>query len=135
MTKEQRLKKRYAAETRFKRYGIISICAALLFVGLLIFKVLSEGSSAFVKTSIQLELNFDHKLLNISEKPTKEEIADIDFYDLTLQHILKVYPTSNRDEEKQLIKLFTSDFEFEVKNYFLCNGLSTSDLKLLRNLQ
>ena len=121
MTKEQRLKKRYAAETRFKRYGIISICAALLFVGLLIFKVLSEGSSAFVKTSIQLELNFDHKLLNISEKPTKEEIADIDFYDFTLQHILKVYPTSNRDEEKQLIKLFTSDFEFEVKNYFLSN--------------
>jgi len=121
MTKEQRLKKRYAAETRFKRYGIISICAALLFVGLLIFKVLSEGSSAFVKTSIQLELNFDHKLLNISEKPTKEEIADIDFYDFTLQHILKVYPTSNQDEEKQLIKLFTSDFEFEVKNYFLSN--------------
>ena len=121
MTKEQRLRKRYAAETRFKRYGIISICAALLFVGLLIFKVLSEGSSAFVKTSIELELNFDHKLLNISEKPTKEEIADIDFYDFTLQHILKVYPTKNRDEEKQLIKLFTSDFEFEVKNYFLSN--------------
>ncbi len=121
MTKEQRLRKRYAAETRFKRYGIISICAALLFVGLLIFKVLSEGSSAFVKTSIQLELNFDHKLLNISEKPSKEEIADIDFYDFTLQHILKVYPTKNRDEEKQLIKLFTSDFEFEVKNYFLSN--------------
>ncbi len=121
MTKEQRLRKRYAAETRFKRYGIISICAALLFVGLLIFKVLSEGSSAFVKTGIQLELNFDHKLLNISEKPSKEEIADIDFYDFTLQHILKVYPTNNRDEEKQLIKLFTSDFEFEVKNYFLSN--------------
>ena len=121
MTKEQRLRKRYAAETRFKRYGIISICAALLFVGLLIFKVLSEGSSAFVKTSIQLELNFDHKLLNITEKPTKEEIADIDFYDFTLKHILKVYPTKNRDEEKQLIKLFTSDFEFEVKNYFLSN--------------
>ncbi len=121
MTKEQRLRKRYAAETRFKRYGIISICAALLFVGLLIFKVLSEGSSAFVKTSIQLELNFDHKLLNITEKPTKEEIADIDFYDFTLKHILKVYPTNNRDEEKQLIKLFTSDFEFEVKNYFLSN--------------
>ena len=121
MTKEQRLRKRYAAETRFKRYGIISICAALLFVGLLIFKVLSEGSSAFVKTSIQLELNFDHKLLNISEKPSKEEVADIDFYDFTLQHILKVYPIKNRDEEKQLIKLFTSDFEFEVKNYFLSN--------------
>ena len=121
MTKEQRLQKRYASEKRFKSYGIISICLALTFVGLLVFKVLSEGTSAFVKTSIQLELNFDHKLLNISKQPTKEEIEDIDFYDFTLQHILKVFPTSNRDEEKQLIKLFTSDFEFEVKKYFKAN--------------
>ncbi len=87
MTKEQRLKKRYSAEKRFKQYGIVSICMALLFVGLLVFKVLSEGSSAFVKTTIQLELNFDTKLLNISNQPTKEEIADIDFYDFTLKHI------------------------------------------------
>ena len=121
MTKEQRLQKRYASEKRFKSYGIISICLALTFVGLLVFKVLSEGTSAFVKTSIQLELNFDHKLLNTSKQPTKEEIEDIDFYDFTLQHILKVFPTSNRDEEKQLIKLFTSDFEFEVKKYFKAN--------------
>jgi len=121
MTKEQRLKKRYSSEKRFKRYGIISICMALLFVGLLIVKVLSEGSSAFVKTTIQLELNFDSKLLNVSEKPTKEELENIDFYSFTLQHILKSYPTNNRDEEKQLIKLFTSDFEFEVKKLFLSN--------------
>jgi phosphate transport system permease protein len=122
MTKEQRLKKRYSAEKRFKRYGIVSICMALLFVGLLVFKVLSEGSGAFVKTTIQLKLNFDTKLLNISNQPTKEEIADIDFYDFTLKHILKVYPTNNRDEEKLLIKLFTSDFEFEVKKFFLNNS-------------
>ena len=121
MTKEQRLKKRYSSEKRFKRYGIISICMALLFVGLLIVKVLSEGSSAFVKTTIQLELNFDSKLLNVSDKPTKEELENIDFYSFALQHILKSYPTNNRDEEKQLIKLFTSDFEFEVKKLFLSN--------------
>ena len=121
MTKEQRLKKRYSSEKRFKRYGIISICMALLFVGLLIVKVLSEGSSAFVKTTIQLELNFDSKLLNVSEKSTKEELENIDFYSFTLQHILKSYPTNNRDEEKLLIKLFTSDFEFEVKKLFLSN--------------
>ena len=121
MTKEQRLKKRYSSEKRFKRYGIISICMALLFVGLLIVKVLSEGSSAFVKTTIQLELNFDSKLLNVSEKPTKEELENIDFYSFTLQHILKSHPTNNRDEEKLLIKLFTSDFEFEVKKLFLSN--------------
>jgi Domain of unknown function (DUF3333). len=62
MTKEQRLQKRYSAEKRFKWYGIISICMALLFVALLVTKVLSEGTSAFVKSTIEIKLNFDQTL-------------------------------------------------------------------------
>ena len=54
MTKEQRLQKRYSAEKRFKWYGIISICMALLFVALLVTKVLSEGTSAFVNRRLKL---------------------------------------------------------------------------------
>ena len=110
MTKEQKLQKRYSSEKRFKRYGIISICLALLFVALLVTKVLSEGSSAFVKSTIQIELNFDQKILNIPEKPTEEDFEAIDFYSFTIEQILKTYPTTSKEEEKQLIQLFTADF-------------------------
>jgi phosphate transport system permease protein len=121
MTKEQRLKKRYSAEKRFKAYGIISVCAALLFVGILVFKVFSEGSGAFVKTAIQLELDLSKEKLNLPEKPTKEDFENIDFYDFTQQHILKTYPAISTKEKKELLTLFSSDFEYEVKDFILSN--------------
>ena len=121
MTKEQRLKKRYSAEKRFKAYGIISVCAALLFVGILVFKVFSEGSGAFVKTAIQLELDLSKEKLNLPEKPTKEDFENIDFYDFTQQHILKIYPAITTKEKKELLTLFSSDFEYEVKDFILSN--------------
>jgi len=121
MTKEQRLKKRYSAEKRFKAYGIISVCAALLFVGILVFKVFSEGSGAFVKTAIQLELDLSKEKLNLPEKPTKEDFENIDFYDFAQQHILKIYPAISTKEKKELLTLFSSDFEYEVKDFILSN--------------
>jgi phosphate transport system permease protein len=121
MTKEQRLKKRYSAEKRFKAYGIISVCAALLFVGILVFKVFSEGSGAFVKTAIQLELDLSKEKLNLPEKPTKEDFENINFYDFTQQHILKTYPAISTKEKKELLTLFSSDFEYEVKDFILSN--------------
>ncbi|AEA80673.1 phosphate transport system permease protein PstA [Candidatus Pelagibacter sp. IMCC9063] len=121
MTKEQRLKKRYSAEKRFKAYGIISVCAALLFVGILVFKVFSEGSGAFVKTAIQLELDLSKEKLNLPEKPSKEDFENIDFYDFAQQHILKIYPAITTKEKKELLTLFSSDFEYEVKDFILSN--------------
>lgn len=121
MTKEQRLKKRYSAEKRFKAYGIISVCAALLFVGILVFKVFSEGSGAFVKTAIQLELDLSKEKLNLPEKPNKEDFENIDFYDFAQQHILKIYPAITTKEKKELLTLFSSDFEYEVKDFILSN--------------
>ena len=121
MTKEQRLKKRYSAEKRFKAYGIISVCAALLFVGILVFKVFSEGSGAFVKTAIQLELDLSKEKLNLPEKPTKEDFENIDFYDFAQQHILKIYPAITTKEKKELLTLFSSDFKYEVKDFILSN--------------
>ena len=121
MTKEQRLKKRYSAEKRFKAYGIISVCAALLFVGILVFKVFSEGSGAFVKTAIQLELDLSKEKLNLPEKPSKEDFENIDFYDFAQQHILKINPAITTKEKKELLTLFSSDFEYEVKDFILSN--------------
>ena len=46
MTKEERIKKRYNSEKRFKLYGITSVVLAILFVVFLINVIFSKGSSA-----------------------------------------------------------------------------------------
>ena len=63
MTKEQRLKKRHNAEKRFRFYGLASIFFALLFVLILVHNIFSKGSSAFMKTAINVEVFFDQELL------------------------------------------------------------------------
>ena len=121
MNKELRRKKRYQAEKRFQLYGIIAILLALFFVGLLVFKVFSDGTSAFSRTMIKLEVTFDANKLGITNVNDKDEVDNADYYTLIYEEFIKSYPFSNREEEKQIIKLLSPDYEFEAKNYFLKN--------------
>ena len=119
MTKEDRLKKRHSAEKRFKFYGLASIFFALLFVLILVNNIFSKGSSAFMKTAIKAEVFFDPELLEIKNGANKDEILDADFYDITVESLLRVYPSKNLDDENGLIDLFTTDAEIEIKKAFL----------------
>ena len=121
MTKEQRLKKRHSAEKRFRFYGLASIFIALLFVVILVHNIFSKGSSAFMKTAINVDVFYDQELLDIPNNPSKEQISDADLYDVAIESILKVYPASNLDQENALIDLFTIDAEIEIKKALIKN--------------
>ena len=103
MTKEQRLKKRHNAEKRFRFYGLASIFFALLFVLILVHNIFSKGSSAFMKTAINVEVFYDKDLLELEPGASEEEILEADFFDITIESLLKVYPAKNMDEEDALI--------------------------------
>ena len=122
MTKEQRLIKRHRAEKRFKFYGLFSIFLALLFVLILVNNIFSKGSSAFMKTVIKTEIFYDQELMEVENGASREDILDADFFDVTIESLLKVYPTNGLEEEKQLINLFSTDAEIEIKLNFLENN-------------
>ena len=91
---------------------------ALFFVGLLVFKVFSEGTSAFSRTMIKVPITFNAEKLGISNINDNDEVENADYYSLVYEQFVKNYPYSNDEEEKQIIKLLSPDYEFEVKNYF-----------------
>ncbi|MGA1112636.1 MAG: phosphate ABC transporter permease PstA [Candidatus Pelagibacter sp.] len=122
MNKSERLKQRHRAEKRFKFYGIASVTIAIIFVLILIQNIFSKGSSAFQKTVIKVDVFYDSELIELNNGATLKEIYDADFYDLTIENLLKTYPSKNRDEEDELLKLFSSDAEYEIKNAFLKNN-------------
>ena len=121
MTKDQRIKKRHRAEARFKLYGLVSIILALTFVGFLVFTIFSKGSDAFSKTTIKVNVSFNSEILSLASNPSLEDIQDADYYDLALESINKLLLTSNPDDEKLLKKLFSPDFDLEIKNYLVKN--------------
>ena len=123
MTREQRLKKRYAAEKRFKSLGIGAITISIFFVCLLLFKVFSTGSTAFVKTTIMTEVDFNKELLELGDvkKPTLKQIREAEFFDVTYKDATGLFPFKNDEEEKSVKTLLSGNYEIEIKNYLLNN--------------
>jgi phosphate transport system permease protein len=52
------LKRRYAAEKRFRVYGLVSILIAMGFLATLLISIFSNGYTAFQQTHIRLDINF-----------------------------------------------------------------------------
>ncbi len=56
------IKKRYAAERRFRAYGIAAILFGLTFLALLFTSIVSTGYTAFVQSSLQLNVFLDRSV-------------------------------------------------------------------------
>jgi phosphate transport system permease protein len=62
------LKGRYAAERRFRFYGILAITVGLAFLAIMLFSIVSKGYTAFWQTSINLPISFDQKVIDPGNK-------------------------------------------------------------------
>ena len=133
MNKDQLLKKRYRAEKRFKFYGLVSITLAILFVIFLVNVIFSKGRTAFQRTTIAVEVNFNTEELELSSNASIEEIQDADFYDLSINSLLKLYKTEGAKQEKELLRVFSPDHDIEIKN-FLIKNLDNLNKNVIVNL-
>ncbi len=58
------LKKRHAAEARFRLYGIVAIAVGVGFLALLLISIVSKGYTAFVQTEITVPVFFDPAIID-----------------------------------------------------------------------
>lgn len=62
------LKRRYAAERRFRIYGIAAIAVGVFFLFALLFSVFSAGYTAFGQTTLYLPVKLDEQVIDPSNK-------------------------------------------------------------------
>ncbi len=62
------LRRRYAAEARFRFYGIFAIALGIFFLLALLFTVFKGGYTAFWQTSINLPITFDAETIDPDNK-------------------------------------------------------------------
>ncbi|HYD46351.1 MAG TPA: phosphate ABC transporter permease PstA [Phenylobacterium sp.] len=55
----RRLKKRHAAEARFKLYGRLAIAVAIIFLAVLLGRIVTQGASAFWRNDLTVEVYLD----------------------------------------------------------------------------
>ena len=119
--KEILLKKRYSSEKRFRFFGISSIFLALSFLCILLFNIFTNGLSAFSRTEILLNVNFNEKKLGINLNSTDQEIKQANFDEILQEALLSLAPNAPELKKSELIDLVSIDAAIELKKYYLKN--------------
>ena len=119
---DARTRRRNAAETRFKAYGMIAIAIGLLMLIILVFNIISRGSGTFQQTFVTLEVELLADKLDKKGNRDIEDIKKVSTFGYT--PLLK-----NAFEEK----LAAAGIETELKSKDLVGILSKSAAAQLRN--
>ncbi|MEQ8196100.1 MAG: phosphate ABC transporter permease PstA [Rhodospirillales bacterium] len=116
------LRKRYAAEKRFRAYGIAAIVFALLCLGTLFTTVIGNGYTAFVQTMVKLEVTLYPQDIDPEGTRKPETLATANYLKLVKQAIGDIFPdvTSRRDK-RRLYELVSSGATYQVRNRVLEN--------------
>lgn len=110
------LKKRYAAEARFKALGLGAIVMGMLFVSVLFVDIVGKGYSAFLQTHIQLEVFFDPAVIDPSGQRNEQDIARADYRKLARVPLRKMFPdVTKRRDKRQLSSLLSSGSSFQLQ--------------------
>ena len=114
-------KKRSAQDLRFKYYGFIAMCLALAVLVFLLYSIFSRGFSAFQKTTILLEINYDQEVLKLTPDSTEQEIEKGKFFKVKKNALNNVFENLSKSDAKLIKKLFSTNIDKEIKNYYIDN--------------
>ena len=116
------LKRRHAAERRFRWYGLIAISLGLAFVALMFANIISKGYPAFWQTYIQVPIQFDPAVLDPDGKRDPQALAGADYAALVRAGMRQLFPTvQGRLELRALYGLVSSDAAHELQRRVLQN--------------
>ena len=103
------LKRRNAAERRFRFYGVLAIGFAVACLGILFFTILSKGISAFQQTYIQVDIHFD------SQQIDPDNLSDADYQGIVKKSLRGLFPeVRTRRAKRDLYKLVSSGASYEL---------------------
>lgn len=112
-----RLKKRHAAETRFKAYGILAISMAMFFLAALLWSIVGKGYTAVHQTQIKLEVMLD------ADKLSGDNISKIGQYPALIKAALRAkFPdVTDRRQKKKLYGLISNGADITLRDYAVEN--------------
>ncbi len=109
------LKKRYAAEQRFKLYGLLAVCAALAFLVIMLGNIIYKGHTAFIQTEVKLEIYFDEDVIDPTGKRDEQALRGADYGRLIKTSLRKQFPNvQKRRDKRKLYRIVSAGSPFEL---------------------
>lgn len=114
---QARLKKRYAAEARFKWYGIISIAIALGMLAILLISIVARGLPAFTQTMITFDVTLDEEVIDPTGDRKESALRAADYEGLVRAVLYEKFPdVTDRRARKELRGMISPGASFQLRN-------------------
>lgn len=119
------IKRRYAAERRFRAYGIGAITFGLVFLLLLLSSVISKGYTAFLQTTITVPVEFSEKIIDPNnQRATNPDVLLPANYPLLVRNALAKQlglETSNRPAMKALTDMVSDSVRIQLRSMVMAD--------------
>jgi phosphate transport system permease protein len=116
------LRRRYAAEQRFRAYGLIAVLFAISFVVFLFSNIISKGVSVFRQAYVQLEIFYDPAIIDPAGDAVRSNLESADYQALVRAALKQRFgAVSGRRETRALSRLVSTDGAFELRERILAD--------------
>lgn len=117
------LRRRYAAERRFRLYGAVAIFLGLSFVALLFADIIAKGYTAFQQTYVLLNIYFDPREIDPEGTRDRRTLSRANYNALVRQALRDQFPEpmSNRRERRALTALVSSGASFQLREMVMAD--------------
>jgi phosphate transport system permease protein len=117
-----RTRRRYAAERRFRAIGLSGIVIALGLLAILLTTIVAQGYSAFVQTTIRLDIDFDPAVIDPSGSKDESALRGANYAALIRQSLFEMFPdVDNRREQRALLNLVSTGAPLQLQKDVLSN--------------
>jgi len=119
---DTRIRRRYAAERRFRFYGMFAVGLAIAMLGVLLVSVCSKGYSAFYRTEIGLDIVLDPAVITPDGKTDADTLNAADYQGLVKESLKIAFPdVTSRNDRKALYALVSNGAGDTIRQAVLAN--------------
>ncbi len=111
------IKRRYAAERRFKIYGVCAILFGLVFLVYLFGSIVAQGYTAFVQTSWHLNVFLDPQVIDPSGKLDRKTLQTANYTLLAKRSMAEMFglDVKSRPQMREAMQLLSRDVDLEIR--------------------
>ena len=110
------IKRRYAAERRFRAYGLAAIIFGILCLATLLFTIIRTALPAFTQTMIRLEVTLDPQLIDPAGARDPHTLSSADYQQLVRDALDRLFPgVTDRRQRRELMGLLSPGATYFVR--------------------
>jgi len=117
-----RLRRRYAAETRFRAYGVAALSIAVGALVLLLGTIVRDGAGAFFHYVVELEVAFEPDVLGVAPGASADDLRRGDFAAVIKRALATRFPeVESRNDRRALAALVSQGAPYVLRDRLLAD--------------